>query len=352
MRKGFRGKKTNPRKIPPVAIEFVGCAARNLRSAAAWLPLWVVPVIAIAMPPWTCGSESREADKADKAGEIVATVNGQAITESDVERGLAAILKSQTLTPEQSAALRGEMLQRLIDRQLIAQTLAAEKQWVSNQDIDLAVDRLTERLARSNQSLEQFLGRNRIDLPTLRRQLAWENGWGKYLAGKITDATMEKFFEAHRREYDGTRLRVGQILFPVRAGDAEALEKQVQAARQVLDDLRQQKLTFEEAAMRYSTGPAARVGGDLGYIGRHEPMPKEFGKAAFALEKGAISEPVVTPIGVHLVRWTESMPGIKTWFDAREQLQEDMEMLLFDRLAQKARKEAKIELHQAAAKAP
>lgn len=60
----------------------------------------------------------------------------------------------------------------------------------------------------------------------------------------------------------------------------------------------------------------------------------------------------MTPIGVHLIRWTDSKPGIKTWFDAREQLQQDMELLLFERLAQKARKGAKIELKQEAGKSP
>ncbi|MBM4002819.1 MAG: hypothetical protein FJ295_05950 [Planctomycetes bacterium] len=315
-------------------------SANDLGNTAAQLPFWALLTFAVAVPHGTF------------AEEVVATVNGQAIAASEVERGLAAILKNRTLTPEQSATLRGEMLQRLIDRQLIAQALTAEKQWVSNQDLDLAVDRLTERLARSNESLEKFMARHHLDRSALRRQLAWEEGWGRYLASRITDATMEKYFEDHRREYDGTRLRVGQILFPVQAGDAEALEKQLPAARKVLEELRQQRIAFDEAAMRYSTGPAARVGGDLGYIGRHEPMPEEFGKAAFALEKGAISEPVVTPIGVHLIRWTDSKPGIKTWFDAREQLQQDMELLLFERLAQKARKGAKIELKQEAGKSP
>ncbi|MGI9440406.1 MAG: peptidylprolyl isomerase [Parvibaculales bacterium] len=62
-----------------------------------------------------------------------------------------------------------------------------------------------------------------------------------------------------------------------------------------------------------SKGPSAPSGGDLGYFGR-EAMVKPFADAAFALQKGAVSEPVKTQFGWHIIkmedRRTKTMPPL------------------------------------------
>ncbi|CAM3178955.1 peptidylprolyl isomerase [Filibacter tadaridae] len=58
---------------------------------------------------------------------------------------------------------------------------------------------------------------------------------------------------------------------------------------------------FEELAKEYSTEPAAQEsGGDLGWFGPGKMVP-EFEKAAFALKKGEISEPVKSSFGYHVI---------------------------------------------------
>ena len=59
--------------------------------------------------------------------------------------------------------------------------------------------------------------------------------------------------------------------------------------------------SFEELAMEYSDDGSARNGGYLGTFGPGD-MTYAFEDAAFALETGEISEPVVTPFGIHLIR--------------------------------------------------
>ena len=44
-------------------------------------------------------------------------------------------------------------------------------------------------------------------------------------------------------------------------------------------------------------------------------MPEPFASAAFALGKGAISQPVISMFGVHLIRCTQEKPGTKTLKD-------------------------------------
>jgi len=287
-------------------------------------------------------------DGANPRDEVVAMVNGSPVFSADVERELARALRGQPVDDSTRTALRDATVQQLIDQQLIAQALMRQKEWASNQDVDLELSRLEKRLGARGQSLEDFLSARKLDRAALRRQLVWQVGWGRYLEKQLTDENLEKYFQSHLREYDGTRIRVAQVLIRVGAAGAPPDEKsQAEAmakAKQIREEIVDGKLTFADAAAKYSTGPSAKTGGDLGFIGRREPMPEVFSKAAFQLEKNTVSQPVVSSFGVHLIQWTESKPGQKTWFDVRGDLEEDVTQELFQGLAKRERMNAKIEL--------
>ena len=55
-------------------------------------------------------------------------------------------------------------------------------------------------------------------------------------------------------------------------------------------------------AREYTEDPSGtETGGDLGWFGRNR-MVKPFEDAAFGLEKGAVSDPVRTSFGFHLIK--------------------------------------------------
>jgi peptidyl-prolyl cis-trans isomerase C len=100
---------------------------------------------------------------------------------------------------------------------------------------------------------------------------------------------------------------------------------------------------FAELAKAESKDPGASDGGDLGYF-VPEQMVKEFADAAFALEKGAISRPVKTQFGWHIIKLEDRRNKPVPSF---EQVKDQIETYLVRRaqteLVGKLRQAAKVE---------
>ena len=82
------------------------------------------------------------------------------------------------------------------------------------------------------------------------------------------------------------------------------LVKNEQDAVELLNNIKAEKISFEDAARENSLCPSGQVGGDLGFFGKGM-MVKPFEDAAFSLEIGELSEPVQTQFGWHLIKLTD-----------------------------------------------
>ena len=84
---------------------------------------------------------------------------------------------------------------------------------------------------------------------------------------------------------------------------AHILVKTEQEAKEILDDLAD-GFSFSKLAEQKSMCPSRKHGGDLGTFGRGQ-MVRPFEVAAFALQKGQISQPVKTEFGWHIIKRLE-----------------------------------------------
>ena len=137
---------------------------------------------------------------------------------------------------------------------------------------------------------------------------------------------LRALYDSRSSEFNmGEAVRARHILFSLSSGAPEAEEEAVLAkARQTLERLRAGE-DFAALAAELSDDQGSRqAGGDLGFFERGQMVPP-FEEAAFSLEPGAISEPVRSPFGIHLIEVEEHRTALSRPFEeVREQLARDL----------------------------
>lgn len=301
------------------------------------MALVVAAAIVAYMAP--CKAAAPGAEQSKSA--VAATVGDEPIFAAEIDELLADTPTARQASGEALAKLKAEALEQLINRRLVFESLTKQGYKLPEEDVDELLAELKERLAGQQLAFEEFLKRHSLTEPLVRRRLAWDAAWTRYLEQTLTDEAVEKYFAAHRRDFDGTELRVSHILLRVEnLADRWAVAAAIDRAEVLRKEIAAGKLSFAQAAEKYSAGPSRKQGGDLGFIARHGQMAEAFSAAAFKLEKGQSSPPVVTPFGVHLIECTDVKPGKLTWQNQRRAVAESWARDHFLELAAAARKQA------------
>jgi parvulin-like peptidyl-prolyl isomerase len=234
-------------------------------------------------------------------------------------------------------------LQQLVDREIILQWLERTSQGASAQEIDLEMSRRKRRVEDLGGTWATFLQDRDLSEGDFRRMLQWQLGWGRFLQRYMDDANLARFFDSHRRQFDGTRIRVAHILLSVETlEDERMLETTIRRAEKIRRQITEGELTFAAAAQEHSAAPSADQGGEIGFIGRRAPMPEPFSKATFELNLGEISPPIVTSSGIHLIQCLEIEEGQRSWREARGELERAVMQYLFDWAAERGRPDAPV----------
>ncbi|MGB8854589.1 MAG: peptidylprolyl isomerase [Pirellulales bacterium] len=243
---------------------------------------------------------------------VVATVGSVPILRAELD---AVLQRVGSVGPDASAVNRPVQVQaaaieQLIDQRLLRAEIDREGIVVGAAEIDAALGRLRAQMTARGVEWMAFLAKTGRDEEFLREQIALELGLDKLIKPLLRADAVEAAFAKHRREVDGTRLRVSHVVLrpDVGRGD-EAVQDCLRQAEQIRGSIVRGEVSFAAAARRHSVGPSRLQAGDLGWITRRAPCIEEFNRAAFALAKGDISQPFTTPYGVHLVTVTDAEPG-------------------------------------------
>lgn len=266
--------------------------------------------------------------QADNRPIVAATVGKMSIYVAEVEQAIDKLLGNRDLSPERLQRIRAEMLEQLVRQRIVLHHLQREELAASEHQLAAELKRLTAKLKARDTTLKAIAAQRGITEKAFREDLHWRLSWQKHLGNKITDESLQQHFDKHRPHFDGTRVRISQILL-VRKESAKIADL-TQRVTTLREHIERSETTFAETAQEFSESPSKSSGGDLGFITRHGEMHESVAAAAFALKKGQMSPPVVSPHGVHLLLCTEIETGKGTWLEAREELRRAMTHEIFN----------------------
>jgi peptidyl-prolyl cis-trans isomerase C len=254
----------------------------------------------------------------------VATVNGKEVTSADFRAIYDLKLKKyadrgREIPKTADRRYRKSIVDRLIYQEVLRQE--AEKRNISYDKDELA--QREEAQKRGIKDWDKHLSRRGESEASLRALYVTELLERAILEadGKlaVTEAEILEEYEKIKPNYkkDKERVRAAHILVRVgpeeRPNPGEAVteptdeqkkqwrDEALKKANEIYAEVTAEGADFTTLAIKYSEGPSARKGGDLGIFAA-DRMVEEFSDAAFALEPGAISKPVETKFGFHVIK--------------------------------------------------
>lgn len=294
------------------------------------------------------GKETAPAKQEDDSKKVLATVNGENISQEDVNQMLNRFGKQ--VTEEQMPAVTKQILDGLITQKLIMQFIRDSKIEVSPAEIEGELNKVREDIKTNpgleGKTLEQVLETHGSSIDTLKSDIIISLSLEKNLGKDIDDKKIKASFDDNKAAYDDTEVRASHILVDTRqmktdAELAQALEK-IKKIKAEVDAGKD----FAEVAKQYSDCPSKDKGGDLNFFKRKGQMVEPFAAAAFALKVGQVSAPVKTPFGYHIIKVTEIKKGTDVKFDdvkqvIKQNLMEEKAQVLIKQLLEKAKIEYK-----------
>lgn len=131
-----------------------------------------------------------------------------------------------------------------------------------------------------------------------------------------TTEECRRYYDANVGRFRAPRLyEAAHVLIGAPREDAVAYAAALDKARALAAHLKSRPGDMPEIARLHSTCPSAAEGGHLGQVRQHETT-QEFEAAMDALAPGAVSDPVESRYGVHVIRLDRKIEGAVLPFEA------------------------------------
>jgi peptidyl-prolyl cis-trans isomerase SurA len=255
--------------------------------------------------------------KADEVfEEIIVWVNSDIISLGEYNK------TKDLLRKELQKSLKGEELERVYTQQekeilksMIEDQLLVQKANELGITVETEVIKYLDRIRRdfnvdSLEDLEKMMIQQGVDpvefKVNTKNQALKQMVLSREVYSHVQISTEEitKYYEAHKQDFDRPEeVRIREILITTEGKkdlDMGALQKK---AQEVLQKAKTGD-KFEELVSKYSDGPTAKEGGDLGFFPKGK-MVKEIEEVAFSLRRGQVSDIIKTKYGLVIIKVEE-----------------------------------------------
>ena len=234
-----------------------------------------------------------------------AVVNDSVITGTDVDQRVAliAIANSAKLTAEERDKLKLQVLRALIDETLEIQEAKVEEVTITPAQINDSYARVAKNLNKTAAQMGPFLRENGSSERSLKRQIEGELAWQRYLSRKISptvnvgDAEVNAIIERLKAQRGTEEYELREIYMK---GEGANQQQAFANVRQLIQQIEQGKISFDNGARQFSQSSTAGNGGDLGWI-KLSTLPDTLAAAAQQMQVGQLAGPIDTPGGFSIL---------------------------------------------------
>lgn len=306
--------------------------------------------------------------------QIIARINNAIITRTDLQRAKEDTVKecqdkggSESDCQADAAKHDKDVLRDLIDQQLLLQK-GADDGITGDTELIKQLDEMRKQMKlESLEDLQHAAEQQGISWEDYKQntknQIITQEVIQREVSPKINITKDEEkaFYDAHHKELERPEsVRLSEILIPTTAapdkpGDAPPPETDasIAAAKQTADQVEadiKKGDKFEDVAKKYSKGPTAADGGDLGYFKRGT-LAKQLEDTVFGAKPETVTDPIRTKQGFVILKVTEHQAGgIPPMKDVEQQIQN---ALYYEKLQPalrayltKLREDAYIDIHE------
>lgn len=251
---------------------------------------------------------------------VVAVVNDDVITLFELNKKIEEFTgrNSKELRKMDEAAFletRQKVLDYLIDERIAGEKIKEMSIQIGDDDIDDAIERikknnqwtqedLLEKIEEQGMNYDQFREKVKGDLS--RMQLLNIEIRSKII---IREEEIQQYYKEHREEFTvNGDFRIAAIFLLMPQGGDDAEKQRVMDTAKDLHKRIQGGADFAELARKYSQGPGAADGGDLGYF-KKKDLDSKLSEILDNLPEGGVSPPIVLPSGVQIIKMVEKGSG-------------------------------------------
>lgn len=208
-----------------------------------------------------------------------------------------------------------EVLEQFITEKLVAAEVRRLGIKISDEDIDNYIAQIKERNGISDADLDETLRREGVSMEKYRTSIRTEIEKGEIINSQvrkrvnITSEDVERYYRLNSKKYTTEeKIHLRHILLSL---PNEASSELVAEVTRRAIEIRQQAIggeDFAELARNHSEGGGAAAGGDIGWVSKGSLL-KEIEEVAQQLGPGAVSQPLRTSLGIHLIKVEGKLPA-------------------------------------------
>ncbi|MGD8640623.1 MAG: peptidylprolyl isomerase [Gammaproteobacteria bacterium] len=276
---------------------------------------WLICLaIALTVSPLAGAAVDDNTAKRDAFDRIVAIVNDDVITQTELEFEMDAV--KQQLRQQQTAVppdnvLQKQVLERLIMMRIQLQRAERRLLRVDDESLNQAIENIAQQnglnlaqfrraLESSGLSYKEYRERIRDEMIISRLQQRQVQRKINVTDQEISDFLANRDLQGRSNE----EYHLQHILFEVpEAASAERIQAAKQKANEVLKQLKE-GADFTQMAIANSDGQQALNGGDIGWRKLPE-IPSLFADLVVNMEKGGLSDLIRSPSGFHIIKLTD-----------------------------------------------